>query len=139
MRQAGELGKALGREALADTAGRRPLGDEECYIYYLSRPWSVLEPYLDNLTSGTFRLETSLVAQSLAAGAFQQPETAEMLRSALDELGKALTCFGKGQQEEAARYLVRASAWWTRATWREFVEPKVVAAPQPAAYRPLPG
>jgi hypothetical protein len=44
-----------------------------------------------------------------------------------------------GRREEAARRLVRASAYWTRATWLEFVEPRVVHASQPAAYRPLPG
>jgi hypothetical protein len=43
-----------------------------------------------------------------------------------------------GHREETALRLVRASAHWTRATWIEFVEPSVVRAPQPGAYRPLP-
>ncbi len=133
------LGEALGRAALADAAGRRPLGDEECYLDYLDRPWSVLEPYLDNLTEGTFRAETSLVARSLAAGAFQNAEAVELLGQARDALGGALAERERGDREASVRHLVRASAYWTRATWKEFVEPGVVRAAQPAAYRPLPG
>jgi len=137
--QARQLGEATGRAALADAAGRRPLTDEECYLSYLDRPWSVLEPYLDNLTDGTFQLESSLVRRSLAAGTFHNSEAVELLHSAEVELGAALAERGCGRREEAARRLVRASAYWTRATWLEFVEPRVVHASQPAAYRPLPG
>ena len=138
LQQARELGESVARTALADEKqGRQKMVEEDLYLEYLGHPWSPLGPYLDNLTNGTFKLESSVIVRALAEGTFHRLSAVQALKAAAGELGKAIEEYDAGQKEEATKHLVRASAYWTRATWEEFVEPKVVKAAQPAAYRPI--
>jgi multimeric flavodoxin WrbA len=134
-REAEALGRRLGQAAIIDAQGRRKYPDRERYVDYLEAPWPPLEPYLDNLTRGTRVVEGSLIAQGLES--FRQPEAIERLREARELLDVALTLYREGRYPEACRRLVRASALWTHATWREFLQDDVIAADVPAAYRPI--
>jgi NAD(P)H-dependent FMN reductase len=52
------LGEKLAQAALEDEGnGRHHFTDEEAWFDYMDKPWNALEPYLDNLTQGTFRWE----------------------------------------------------------------------------------
>ena len=134
-REARDLGRRLAEAATADAAGRRKYPDRERYVDYLGKPWSVLEPYLQNLSEGTMQVSPSLVRQGLAS--FERPEAVELLQKSEKRLEKALALYDQSRQEEACEELVRSSALWTHATWKEFLEEKVVGTDKPTAYRPL--
>jgi len=138
--QAKELGRKLGEAAVQDEReGRdRHSGDVERFLTYMDKPWTVLEPYLENLTNGTFEVETSLPALGLREKTFRRPEAVELLEKVVPELEQALACYRAGDLEDANRHLVEASAFWTHATWKEFLEEQVIHASAPPVYRPLP-
>jgi len=58
-------------------------------------------------------------------------------QQALPKLRRALALRRLGDLEAATQALVEASAAWTHATWKEFLEQGVIGAKQPDAYRPL--
>ena len=130
-----ELGRRLGEAAKEDAEGRKPLADDDLYIDYLDKPWSPLEPYLDNLSNGTMECESSMIAEALAS--FRRPEAVELLEQAKGLLEEALRLYKQNEQEAACAPLVRAGALWTHATWKEFLEEDVVKTSTPDAYRPL--
>jgi multimeric flavodoxin WrbA len=134
-REAEELGRRLGRAVQVDAQGRNKYPDQERYVDYLDAPWRPLEPYLDNLTQGTMAYERSLIAQGLDT--FRQQEAIGLLHEALEQLKRALALYGEGRHPDACRQLVRASALWTHATWREFLQDDVIKADVPEAYRPM--
>lgn len=135
--EAEALGRRLGQAAAVDAQGRRKYPDRERYADYLDAPWRPLEPYLDNLTDGTMTYERSLIAQGLDT--FSRQEAVALLEEARERLEEALASYGEGRHLDACRQLVRASALWTHATWKEFLEADVVKADVPAAYRPIEG
>jgi multimeric flavodoxin WrbA len=134
-RDAEVLGRRLGRAALVDARARQKYPDQERYVDYADAPWPPLEPYLDNLTRGTMACERSLIAQGL--GTFRRQEAIELLQEALGPFEDALALYGEGRYADACRQLVRASALWTHATWREYLEEDVIKAGVPEAYRPI--
>ncbi len=133
----GELGRRLGEAAIEDARERRPVSDQQRFLDYLDKPWSALEPYLQNLTNGTMTYEGSLIAQGLAS--FGRPEARALLEEARAPFQQALEHFHAGNQTAATELLVRASALWTHATWREFLEEEVIGTRVPGAYRPIEG
>lgn len=132
------LGWRLGEAALADEReGRRPLSDEEMWLAYEHAPWQVLEPYVENLTRGTGDAEHSIVRQALARGGFVKEEAIALLLKADCALEDFWRHRAIGTRAEAIGALVRASALWTHATWKEFLEEDLIHAPPPEVYRPL--
>jgi len=134
-REAEELGRRLGEAAMGDEQGRKPFEDQERYVDYLDRPWSPLEPYLDNLSNGTMEYGASLIAEGLTN--FKKREAVELLEQAKGHFQQALKRYQEDQKEAACDELVRASALWTHATWKEFLEEEVIGTSAPEAYRPL--
>ncbi|MFH1567040.1 MAG: flavodoxin family protein [Gemmatimonadota bacterium] len=133
--EAVELGHRLGEAALEDARGRQPFPDQEKYVAYLDEPWSPLDPYLENLSNGTMAWEGSLLAEGLES--FQRQDAAELLKEARGHFEAALRLRGEGRRVEACDQLVRASALWTHATWKEFLEEDVIGTRAPSAYRPI--
>ena len=133
--EAEALGRSLGLAAIVDQQGRAEYPEAERYVDYLDKPFSVVEPYLDNLTNGTMSYESSLIADGLAI--FERDEAVALLQQAKDPFERALELYREGQEEAACHELVRASALWAHATWREFLAEDVVKAEVPAAYRPV--
>jgi len=134
--RARELGRRVGEAALEDAKCRKTFSSEhERYQTYLEAAWSPLEPYLENLTDGTFTVEGSLVARALRS--FRNSEARELLGRAMEDLKRCLKFYKEGKREEACRYLVEAGALWTHATWKEFLEKDVIGTEIPEAYRPL--
>jgi multimeric flavodoxin WrbA len=157
LKRARTMGKRLGLAALRDAKGRKKFSDEQRFIRYVNTPWNPVEKYIDNLSNGTGTLGGSLIAKALrdktppppklrrpavalGEGGFRLPEAIELLEKAREEFAICLRHWrnGKGNVRAAARHLSRASAFWTHATWKEFLEREVIKARQPAAYRPLP-
>jgi multimeric flavodoxin WrbA len=134
-REAEELGRGLAQAALVDARDRHRCPDEEQYVDYLTAPWSPLEPYLDNLSDGTMAYERSLIAQGLDT--FRNSEAVGLLREAQSWFRDGLALYLEGRYPDACRQLVRASALWTHATWKEFLEEDVIGAGVPDAYRPI--
>ena len=130
------LGRRLGEAAAEDAAQRKPFSDQDKYVAYLDEPWSVLDPYLDNLSNGTMAWEGSLIAEGLDS--FKRQDAVELLQEARGHFEAALQLRGEGRREEACHRLVRASALWTHATWMEFLEEDVIRSETPGAYRPIP-
>ena len=135
-----DLGQQLAEAAVTDERdGRKPFGgDEPRWLAYRGQPWEVLEPYLDNLTNGTFDLSRSLPATALREGAFKRPEAVELLQQIVPELEQALNSYHAGDEEQAIGHLVQASAFWTHGTYKEFLEEQATHASAPEVYRPLP-
>jgi len=137
-REAVELGRRVAQAAVQDAEGRQPFDDEAKYLHYAREaPWQALDVYVENLTRGTGRWEQSLIRRGLTQGTFQRPEARALLEEALPLLKEALYQYHHGSREEATKALVRASALWTHATWKEFLEEDVIGVAQPEAYRPL--
>jgi multimeric flavodoxin WrbA len=134
-RDAEAMGVALGKAAVADAAGRVAVTDTERFVSYLDEPWSALEPYLDNLTGGSMRFEGSLIEAGLTS--FRRQEAVELLAQAKGPFIDALNAYAGGDRQRACELLVRASALWTHATWKEFLEEQVIGSAVPDAYRPL--
>jgi multimeric flavodoxin WrbA len=135
LQEAEELGTALGRAAVVDAAERVPVTDTQRFVDYLDKPWSALQPYLDNLTDGSMQYEGSLIEAGLTT--FKRAAAVELLEQAREPFVEALRLYAAGQQEQACDLLVRASALWTHATWKEFLEEEVIGSTVPEAYRPL--
>ncbi|NLF01598.1 MAG: flavodoxin family protein [Anaerolineales bacterium] len=133
--EAEALGQRLGEAALADAQDRRTYPESERWVDYMAAPWSPLEPYIDNLSQGTLTYEGSLLAYALVT--FRQPEARALLQAAREPFDQALAEYAAGHRTEACQALMRASALWTHATWKEFLEEDVVGARVPAAYRPI--
>jgi len=135
-----DIGVALGRAAVSDERdGRDRWADPECFEHYVRHaPWDPLECYLDNLTGGAFEPEASVMAEALETDAFEAAGGRDLLGKAQSELVDTLALYRAGDRVGAARSLAEASAWWTHATWREFLEEGVIGVQQPRAYRPLP-
>jgi len=132
-----QIGRRLGEAAMVDVKGREKFPDPDRYRDYLDKPWSVLEPYLDNLTNGTMTFEGSLMAEGLTT--FKRDEAIEVLKEAAEVFQEALRLYGDGRIEDACGTLSQASALWTQATWKEFLETDVIKSAKPAAYRPVDG
>ena len=137
--EAKTLGRRLAQAAKIDEAeGRQEFAnDEECYLYYMDKPWNALEPYIENLSNGTFKWEMSLPEFGLRQATFERPEAIELLEETSAEFRETLRYYKLNDFRKAIKHLVRAGICWTSATWKEFLERDVVGAAQPKAYRPL--
>lgn len=138
--QARELGAALGRAAVADEReGRRAWDDPECFGYYVQHaPWDPLDCYLENLTDGTLDPDASVMVKALDTQAFDNARARELLEQAQEGLARTLQLYQTGDRVSAARALADASAYWTHATWLEFLQEEVIGTRQPETYRALP-
>jgi multimeric flavodoxin WrbA len=138
MREARYLGAKTGEAALKDaTEGRKALSDEEMWLYYEDTPWNVFAHYIENLTMGTGDPSFSLIRRALVQGTFRNEEAIELLKQADSEFEVFAHHHHLGEREQAVRSLVKASAFWTHATYKEFLEDKLIKAAQPEAYRPI--
>jgi len=133
--EAEDLGRKLAEAARKDAEGREKFPDRERYVDYLDKPWSVLEPYLDNMSNGTMSYESSLIADGFAN--FKRQEAIEQLKKSREHFESALELYKSGQVKTACTQLARASAFWTHATWKEFLEADVIKTNVPGAYRPV--
>ncbi len=132
------LGMKLAEAALADEKnGRKKLSDEEIFLMYKDTPWSIVHGYIENLTDGTFRYETSVPARALANGSFTNPEAHPLLEKACASFKIALGHYDAGDTRAAAVELAKTSKFWTNATYIQFLREDVVRAEMPKAYRPL--
>jgi len=132
------LGLKLAEAALADERnGRKKLSDEEIFLMYMDTPWSIVRGYLDNLTNGTFRYESSVPARAVRTGSFTNPEALPLFEKTCESLKTALARYDAGDMRAAAIELARTSKYWTNATYIQFLRDDVVKADMPKAYRPL--
>ncbi len=137
--QARELGRKVGVAALKDEReGRQKFTDEEKFAHFLDKPWKVLDPYLDNVTEGSFKIEGSLPDRAANQGVFRKPEAVELVGKARSQFAAALRHRAEGALVAADRALMRASAYWTRATWKEYVEEYVSKRNDVPPYREVP-
>jgi multimeric flavodoxin WrbA len=134
------IGRQVAEAALADERdGRKAPDDIERFEAYSDTPWRPLEPYVDNLTSGTGEWEQSLMQRGLSQGTFKRPEARELLEQSLARFRQVIALQRQGDLKGATEALVESTAAWAEATWKEFLEEDVIRAPKPSAYRPLPG
>ena len=138
LRDAAGLGRRLGLAALEDEVrGRKAPAEDEHWRAYLTAPWSVVGPYVANLTAGTGDPAFSLIRRALDRGGFSRPEAVGLLEEADAAFEKHAQAHALNDGDAALRWLVKASALWTHATWKEFLEEELIKAPPPRAYRPL--
>lgn len=138
MAEARYLGQRIAEAVKTDEVeGRKKLSDEERFLYYMDKPWSVFMPYMENLSDGSFKLEKSLIETSLSQHTFKMPEAIELLEKSREEFKEAIRYYNMNEYEQANKHLVQASAYWTHATWKEFLEAQVVRSAVPKVYRPL--
>ena len=133
-----DLGYRVGAAAIADERdGRRRFTDAEKFAHFEAAPWDVLDPYLENVTDGTFRIAGSLPDRA-ASGAFATPEALDLVQQARAEFARALELRDAGEPGSANQALMRASAFWTRATWKEYVADYISRRQDVQPYRALP-
>jgi len=132
------LGEMVGKAALKDEKkGRKAPTDLELWLQYQDAPWKVYPHYLENLTIGTNIPMFSIIKQSLSHDKFKKGESIKLLKEAEEEFKKFTHYYNLTDHEKAIKYLVKASALWTHATWKEFLEEQLVKAPPPKRYRPI--
>jgi len=134
-KEAEKLGKKLAQAALEDQKGRKKYPEDKRYIDYLEKPWKPLPNYLDNLTQGKFEYDESLIAKGIET--FKNKEAVDLLNQSKIHLKKSVELYANGQEKDASVELVKASALWTHATWKEFLEEEVIGSTVPEAYRPI--
>jgi len=78
-----------------------------------------------------------MLRQALEQGVFSRADARELAEEALEIFKQCLAERERARHDEAYKLLVRASALWTRATWKQFLEEQVIGAAQPDAYRPM--
>jgi len=93
---------------------------------------------MENLSQGSFRWQTSLIEKALRNFIFKNQEAVELLEKASEEFQVAVKFYNMKDYENANRHLVRASSFWTHATWKEFLEEQAIGSAPPEVYRPLP-
>lgn len=135
LKEARALGRNLAQAALVDEKGREKYPDPIRYPDYVDQPWSVLEPYLDNLTNGRMTYEGSLIEEAFES--LKKEEALELLTQAKEVFLEVLEAHRQDKPKEASRLMARASALWAHATFKEFLEEDVVKTSLPKAYRPL--
>ena len=134
------LAKRLAEASVHDARGRKPYAnDTERFLAYADKPWDPITHYFHNLTRGTMRWEDSLPEQALRRGTFWRPVALERLQRASDTLRSALGHYRLHSMVKACELLVEASAYWTHATWAEFLEDEAIGRAAPKVYRPIPG
>jgi multimeric flavodoxin WrbA len=132
------IGEKLAKAALKDEEeGRHHLSDEESWFYYMDKPWNALEPYLENLTRGTFRWQDSLIEYGLTQGTITNPESRAMLEEARDALIETINAWNLQDLSKAQKMLLKASALWTHATFKENCNKLGLNVNVPEGYRPL--
>jgi len=116
-----ELERKLAEETQRDEEeGRKPFSEEERYLFYMDKLWTALEPYLDNITYGTFQHKDALTQLGFAEGWFSNPEAMEDFEKS-DALFEAiLEHYKSGNLVEATKMLAEANVTWKRATGREY-------------------
>lgn len=132
------MGKKLGEAALKDEkGGRHHLSDEESWFYYMDKPWNAFDPYLYNLTRGTYRWEDSLIEYALSQGTVKNYEAVKMLEEAREALIETINAKKLHDFRKAQKMLLKASALWTHATFLENSEKLGLKRDMPKDYRPL--
>jgi len=140
LKDARHLGKKLAESALSDEKDGRQkfVNDEERYLYYMDKAWNGLNPYMDNLSNGSFGWQSSMIETALKRSVFKQEDAVQLLEKSSTEFKEAVRYYNLNDYENAIKYLVRASSFWTHATWKEFLEEQAIKASPPNVYRPLP-
>jgi hypothetical protein len=140
LRKANALGRKLGRAAVRDaTCGRKPYSEAERFRAFLDKPWSGFHGYVENLSNATYSLRSSLPDRALRERTFKRPDAVALLRKAREGFAETLKQYKRRNIPGAIQHMVRASSFWTHATWLEFLEKEVIGAPPPETYRSLPG
>lgn len=127
------LGKAIGLKAIEDAKGRVPLTIVEKFKNY-REPWDVTRAYFKNLSNGSLKYEDSMPHLALKNNTFTREEAIELLKNADERLKKAFAAMERGDYDESVEELCAGSASWADATWKEFLEEKVIGVGKPAAY-----
>jgi hypothetical protein len=128
----------LRRAALKDKKeGRKAPSDLELWLQYQDAPWKVYPHYLENLTIGTNIPMFSIIEQSLSHCKFKKKEIHKIAEKAEEEFRKFAHHYNLIDHKRAIKHLVRASALWTHAAWKEFLEEQLVKVPPPKMYRPI--
>jgi len=130
------LGEKIAEAANVDVEGREKISDLDNFLGAQNNPWVVLEPYIENLTNGTYAYEGSLIEYSLSHGTVKKDDAVELLRKSGEELKLTLQSYRLKDWLEATKHLVKSSAFWTHATYKEFFE-DLLKVQQPEAYRPI--
>ena len=132
------LGVKLGEAAIIDEReGRHVPTDEEAWLNYQNTAWKVYPHYLENLTMGTGNPRFSVIRRSLSNGTFKNKEAIDLLEKADKEFEDFSRFHSLNDERNAIRSLVKASTYWTHATWKEFLEEQKIKVKQPGAYRPF--
>lgn len=135
LKQAHFLGGEVAHAAIEDANGRKGLTDEEAFLYYSDTPWRPLELYIDNVTLGSGSWQDSMPFRSLSEGRFRNPEAVKALEKCVQALKETIRHHHWQEGEAATRSLARMAAYWTTATWKEFLETGVIGTGKPEAYR----
>lgn len=137
LQQAYSLGEQLAREAQDDVKKRKEMTDKEAFLHYSYTPWKPLQPYLDNLTLGSGSWQESILYKAVLENQLSNKDAYKDLLKALSALRETIFNYDLGEGKEAINKIVETSAYWTSATWKEFLEKKVIGTKKPESYRSL--
>jgi len=134
-KQAYFLGEEIAKEAQNDIVKRKEMTDKETFVHYSYTSWKPLELYLDNLTLGSGSWQESLPFKAMSEKRFSNVDANDALRKAANALREAIYNYDLGEGKEAIEKIVETASYWTSATWKEYLEKKVIGSKKPDAYR----
>ncbi len=138
LEEARALGMQLGEAAVArEHDGRVRLTDADAFAHYtMTAPWSPLDAYIENIAQGGPEPTGTLMDAAIRDATITRPDAVAEVTRAQDGFAEALRCKQAGDVEQAARLMASATAHWTGATWKQFLEDEVIGVEKPPAYRP---
>jgi multimeric flavodoxin WrbA len=136
-KQAYFLGEKIALAAKDDLSERKSMTDREAFLHYSYTPWKPLEPYLDNLTLGSGSYQESMLYKAVSEKRFNNKDAHEDLLKALLALRETIYNYDLGEGKEAIDKIVDAASYWTSATWKEYLEKKIIGSKKPDSYRSL--
>ena len=136
-KQAYFLGEEIAKGAQSDIVERKEMTDKETFYHYSYTPWKPLELYLDNLTLGSGSLQESLPFKAMSEKRFKKADANDSLCKAVKALREAIYNYDLGDRKEAISKIVETASHWTNATWKEYLEEKVIGSKKPDSYRSM--
>jgi len=131
------LGRQIAQAAIrVEQDGPIKLNHQELTHAYMAHKWDPVYAYIYNLTQGTFDWSKSLPYLALSENRFQDPEAIELLEVVCDKLKDMIRAWNEQDLNTCTFIVNELSAAWTGATWKEFLEKKIIGAGKPSAYRP---
>ena len=115
------LGKKIAEAAKVDAEKRENIPQVDRFLGAHGNPYRHLEPFIENLTNGTYEYQDSLIEYALSHGTVKKEDARNHLLKAREELKQTLHYYKLCDNQKAAEHLIKTIASFHPATANEFL------------------